>query len=134
MKLGSQVWRITLGVGAIAVIAAGAMLAGTLLAGNSAAGQSYNLEAAASTASDARTYTLYRGGTPYDQTNQPSTQTTASSTTTPLSTPGTTVTTTLTRRVPFAGWMGAVSATTRPEPVVPCLSANTRMPASAVMR
>lgn len=55
----------------------------------------------ASTASDARTYTLYRGGTPYDQTNQPSTQTTASSTTTPLSTPGTTVTTTLTATPTF---------------------------------
>lgn len=48
-----------------------------------------------STASDARTYTLYRGGTPYDRTNQPSTQTTANSTSTPLSTPGTTITTTL---------------------------------------
>lgn len=55
----------------------------------------------ASTASDARTYTLYRGGTPYDKTNQPSTQTTASSTSTPLSTPSTTITTTLTATPTF---------------------------------
>ncbi|WP_257386283.1 hypothetical protein [Tahibacter caeni] len=49
-------------------------------------------------ASDPRSYTLYRGGTPYDRANQPSTQTTASSTSTasPLSAPGTTVTTTTT--------------------------------------
>lgn len=46
-------------------------------------------------ASDPRSYTLYRGGTPFDRTNQPSTQTTASSTASPLSTPGTTITTTL---------------------------------------
>jgi len=51
-----------------------------------------------SSASDPRSYTLYRGGTPYNQTNQPSTQTTASSTSTasPLSASGTTVTTTTT--------------------------------------
>jgi len=48
-----------------------------------------------STASDPRSYTLYRGGTPFDQTNQPSTQTTASSTASPLSAPSTTITTTL---------------------------------------
>jgi hypothetical protein len=46
-------------------------------------------------ASDPRSYTLYRGGTPFNRTNQPSTQTTASSTASPLSTPGTTITTTL---------------------------------------
>lgn len=46
-------------------------------------------------ASDPRSYTLYRGGTPFDRTNQPSTQTTARSTASPLSTPGTTITTTL---------------------------------------
>lgn len=52
----------------------------------------------ASTASDPRNFTLYQGGTPYDQTNTPSTQTTATSTSTssPLSAPSTTVTTTTT--------------------------------------
>lgn len=54
-----------------------------------------------STASDPRTYTLYRGGTPYDQANQPSTQTTASSASTPLSAPSTTITTTLTATPTF---------------------------------
>jgi len=51
-----------------------------------------------STASDPRNYTLYVGGTPFGQTNQPSTQTTATSTSTstPLSTPSTTITTTTT--------------------------------------
>ncbi len=51
-----------------------------------------------STASTPRNYTLYQGGTPYNQTNQSSTQTTATSTSTssPLSTPSTTVTTTTT--------------------------------------
>ena len=52
----------------------------------------------ASTASDPRNFTLYQGGTPYNQTNPPSTQTTATSTSTssPLSTPSTTITTTTT--------------------------------------
>lgn len=51
-----------------------------------------------SSASDARSYTLYRAGTPFKQTNQPSTTTTASSTSTasPLSAPSTTITTTTT--------------------------------------
>jgi hypothetical protein len=48
-----------------------------------------------STASDPKTYTLYRGGTAFNTTNQPSTQTTATSTSTPLSAPSTTITTTL---------------------------------------
>ncbi|MBL8297380.1 MAG: hypothetical protein JNN30_03430 [Rhodanobacteraceae bacterium] len=55
----------------------------------------------ASTASDPRTYTLYQGGTPFNQTNQPSSQTTASSTSSPLSTPSTTITTTLTATPTF---------------------------------
>lgn len=51
-----------------------------------------------SAASDPRSYTLYSAGTPYKQSNQPSTQTTASSTSTasPLSAPGTTITTSTT--------------------------------------
>lgn len=49
-----------------------------------------------SAASDPKTYTLYQGGTPYNQTNIPSTQTTASSTTTPLTSPSTVITTTVT--------------------------------------
>lgn len=52
----------------------------------------------AGTASDPRNYTLYAGGTPFAQTNLPSTQTAATSTSTSsaLSTPGTTITTTTT--------------------------------------
>lgn len=52
----------------------------------------------AGTASDPRNFTLYAGGTPFSQTNLPSTQTTATSTSTSssLSTPSTTVTTTTT--------------------------------------
>ncbi len=52
----------------------------------------------AGTASDARNYTLYAGGTPFAQTNIPTVQTTAASTSTssPLSTPSTTITTTTT--------------------------------------
>jgi len=49
-----------------------------------------------STASDQNSYTLYHGGTPYNQTNIASTQTTATSTSTPLSAPSTTITTTVT--------------------------------------
>ena len=49
-----------------------------------------------SKASDPHGFTLYRGGTPFNGTNQPSTQTTATSTTTPLATPSTVITTTLT--------------------------------------
>jgi len=52
----------------------------------------------AGTASDPKTYTLYAGGTPFAQTNLPSSQTTAASTSTstPLSTPSTTISTTTT--------------------------------------
>lgn len=49
-----------------------------------------------STASDPKAYTLYKGGTPFNQTNIPSTQTTANSTSTPLSAPSTVITTTVT--------------------------------------
>lgn len=48
-----------------------------------------------STASDPKSYTLYAAGTPYNQTNPQSSQTTATSTATPLSAPSTVVTTTL---------------------------------------
>jgi hypothetical protein len=49
-----------------------------------------------STASNPQSYTLYQGGTAYNQTNIPSTQTTATSTATPLSAPSTVITTTVT--------------------------------------
>lgn len=49
-----------------------------------------------STASNPNSFTLYQAGTPYNQTNIPSTQTTATSTTTPLSSPSTVITTTVT--------------------------------------
>lgn len=51
--------------------------------------------------SDKKNYTLYKGGTLFGTTNQPSTQTTATSTASPLSAPSTTINTTLTATPTF---------------------------------